>query len=162
MIPFLSAKNATEELCRADFTYHGMQLLILFLWVAVVKIRWSASATFLELTGNLITLFNTCEPKMCLSKSTAVLAGCEFNTFNTSLSFQTRYNSSVKKSKMIRIKILDRWGVLAALATSRKGWLAIAKLKPLSLFISLLSIPKKVFDNVKIEKWKVKVVSALQ
>ena len=33
-----------------------------------------------------------------------------------------------------------------------KGWLAIAKLKPLSLFISLLSIPKKVFDNVKIEK----------
>ena len=33
-----------------------------------------------------------------------------------------------------------------------KGWLAIAKLKPLSLFISLLSIPKKAFDNVKIEK----------
>ena len=31
VIPFLSAKNATEELCRADFTYHGMQLLILFL-----------------------------------------------------------------------------------------------------------------------------------
>ena len=38
---------------------------------------------------------------------------------------------------------------------SRKGWLAIAKLKPLSLFISLLSMPKKAFDNVK-------VVSALQ
>ena len=34
----------------------------------------------------------------------------------------------------------------------QKGWLAIAKLKPLSLFISLLSIPKKAFDNVKIEK----------
>ena len=33
-----------------------------------------------------------------------------------------------------------------------KGWLAIAKLKPLSLLASLLSIPKKVFDNVKIEK----------
>ena len=94
MIPFLSAKNATEELCRADFIYHGMQLLILFLLVAVVKIRWSASAIFSELTGNLITLFNTCEPKMCLSKSTAVLAAREFNT---SLSFQTRYNSSVKK-----------------------------------------------------------------
>ena len=31
VIPFLSAKNATEELCKADFTYHGMQLLILFL-----------------------------------------------------------------------------------------------------------------------------------
>ena len=43
-----------------------------------------------------------------------------------------------------------------------KGWLAIAKLKPLSLFISLLSMPKKAFDNVKIEKRKVKVVSALQ
>ena len=36
--------------------------------------------------------------------------------------------------------------------TSSKGWLAIAKLKPLSLFISLLSMPKKAFDNVKIEK----------
>ena len=43
-----------------------------------------------------------------------------------------------------------------------KGWLAIAKLKPLSLSISPLSMPKKGFDNVKIEKWKVKVVSALQ
>ena len=30
-----------------------------------------------------------------------------------------------------------------------KGWLAIAKLKPLSLFISLLLMPKKAFDNVK-------------
>ena len=43
-----------------------------------------------------------------------------------------------------------------------KGWLAIAKLKPLSLFISLLSMLKKALDNVEIEKWKVKVVSALQ
>ena len=43
-----------------------------------------------------------------------------------------------------------------------KGWLAIAKLIPLSLFISLLLMPKEAFDNVKIEKWKVKVVSALQ
>ena len=33
-----------------------------------------------------------------------------------------------------------------------KGWLAIAKLKPLSHFISLLSLPKKAFDTVKIEK----------
>ena len=33
-----------------------------------------------------------------------------------------------------------------------KGWLAIAKLKPLSLFISLLSMPQKAFDNVEIEK----------
>ena len=30
------------------------------------------------------------------------------------------------------------------------GWLAIAKLKPLSLFISLLLVPKKEFDNVEI------------
>ena len=30
-----------------------------------------------------------------------------------------------------------------------KGWLAIAKLKPLPLFISLLLMLKKAFDNVK-------------
>ena len=41
---------------------------------------------------------------------------------------------------------------LNANAQFAKGWLAIAKLKPLSLFISLLSMPKKAFDNVKIEK----------
>ena len=35
---------------------------------------------------------------------------------------------------------------------SEKGWLAIAKLKPHSLFISLLSMLKKAFYNVKIEK----------
>ena len=33
-----------------------------------------------------------------------------------------------------------------------KGWLAIAKLKPLSLFISVLLMLKKALDNVKIEK----------
>ena len=33
-----------------------------------------------------------------------------------------------------------------------KGWLAIAKLKPLSLFISLFLMPKRALDNVKIEK----------
>ena len=37
-------------------------------------------------------------------------------------------------------------------ALQTKGWLAIAKLKPLSLFISLLSILKKAFDNVRQEK----------
>ena len=36
--------------------------------------------------------------------------------------------------------------------TKIKGWLAIAKLKPLSLLVSLLSMPKKAFDNVKIDK----------
>ena len=34
------------------------------------------------------------------------------------------------------------------------------KLKPLSLFISLLLMLKKIFDNVRIEKQKVKVVLA--
>ena len=33
-----------------------------------------------------------------------------------------------------------------------KGWLAIAKLKPLSLSISLLLMLRKVFDNVEIGK----------
>ena len=33
-----------------------------------------------------------------------------------------------------------------------KGWLAITKLIPLSLFISLLLMPNEAFDNVKIEK----------
>ena len=43
----------------------------------------------------------------------------------------------------------------------RKSWLtSIAKLKPLSLFISLSFMLKKAFDNVKIEKSKVKVVLA--
>ena len=32
-----------------------------------------------------------------------------------------------------------------------KGWLAVAKLNPLSLFISLLRMLMKAFDNVKIE-----------
>ena len=33
-----------------------------------------------------------------------------------------------------------------------KGWLAIAKLTPLSLFISLLLMPNEAFDNVKLDK----------
>ena len=33
-----------------------------------------------------------------------------------------------------------------------KGWLAIAKLKPLSLFIFPLLMFQKAFDNVKIEE----------
>ena len=40
----------------------------------------------------------------------------------------------------------------ANLSTNLKGWLAIAKLKPLSLFISILSMLQKALDNVKIEK----------
>ena len=44
--------------------------------------------------------------------------------------------------------------------TQQKGRLAIVKLKPLSLFISLILMLKKAFDNVKIVKRKVKVVLA--
>ena len=33
-----------------------------------------------------------------------------------------------------------------AICVMQKGWLAIAKLKPLSLFISLLLMPNKTFD----------------
>ena len=41
-----------------------------------------------------------------------------------------------------------------------RGWLAIAKLKPLSLFISLLLMLKKAIHNIKMEGWKMKVVFA--
>ena len=51
----------------------------------------------------------------------------------------------MKKMETIQLSKLPR-------PSFYKGWLAIAKLKPLSLFISLLSMPKKAFDNVKIEK----------
>ena len=34
----------------------------------------------------------------------------------------------------------------------QKGWLAIAKLKPLSLFISISLMLRKAFDDVKIDK----------
>ena len=44
------------------------------------------------------------------------------------------------------VKIPDNYSLFS------KGWLAIAKLKPLSLFISILLMLKKAFDNVKIEK----------
>ena len=42
--------------------------------------------------------------------------------------------------------------VIQCNAKQCKGWLAIAKLKPLSLFISLFLMLKKACDNVKIEK----------
>ena len=70
-----------------------------------------------------------------------------------------RVSSSVKSFRTVG-KISRQSGKFPNIL--EKGWLAIAKLKPLSLFISLLSMPQKAFDNVKIEKWKVKVVSALQ
>ena len=44
--------------------------------------------------------------------------------------------------------------------SDQKGWLAIAKLKPLSLFLSILLMLKKAFDIAKIDKRKVKVVLA--
>ena len=42
--------------------------------------------------------------------------------------------------------------LLGRIINNLKGWLAIAKLKPLSLVISLLLMLKKAIDNVKIEK----------
>ena len=50
-------------------------------------------------------------------------------------------------SKIIKIQHM---GSLPTLCY--KGWLAIAKLKPLSLFIALLLMLKKALDNVKMEK----------
>ena len=49
----------------------------------------------------------------------------------------------------IILAILKRGTKIVAIP---KGWLAIAKLKPLSLFISLLSMIKKAFYNVEIAK----------
>ena len=43
-----------------------------------------------------------------------------------------------------------------------KGWLAIAKLKPLSLFIPLFQHCQMLSKALIIEKWKVKVILALQ
>ena len=41
-----------------------------------------------------------------------------------------------------------------------RAWLAIVKLKSLSLFISLLLMLKKAIHNIKMEGWKMKVVFA--
>ena len=49
---------------------------------------------------------------------------------------------------MIR-KIVDIFDVSKVFS---KGWLASAKLRPLSLFISLLLMLKEAFDNARIEK----------
>ena len=49
-------------------------------------------------------------------------------------------------------KVDARAGKYVQNLKNAKGWLAIAKLKPLSLFISLFLMLKKAFDNVKIEK----------
>ena len=46
---------------------------------------------------------------------------------------------------------LPGWGKTDFKGTLLRGWLAIAKRKPLSLFISLLLMLKKAFDNVEIE-----------
>jgi len=41
-----------------------------------------------------------------------------------------------------------------------RAWLAIVRLKSLSLFISLLLMLKKAIHNIKMEGWKMKVVFA--
>ena len=57
-----------------------------------------------------------------------------------------------KKEGMI--DMITRWSVEVdnVIRIMPKGWLDIAKLKPLSLFISQLSMLKKAFYNVRIEK----------
>ena len=60
-------------------------------------------------------------------------------------------NLSIDDSFLIRIGNGASFTLLYFTLES-KGWLAIAKLKPHSLFISLLSMLKKAFYDVKIEK----------
>ena len=63
------------------------------------------------------------------------------------MDFETEIRFGSDVQKIIIISISRR-----AICEFLKGWLAIAKLKPLSLFISLLLMLKKAFDNVKIGK----------
>ena len=58
-------------------------------------------------------------------------------------SFQPNLPPNSVQIYVITFKALDLFA---------KGWLAIAKLIPLSLIISLLLMPNEAFDNVKIEK----------
>ena len=58
-------------------------------------------------------------------------------------------------------KQLD-YGLVDSNNRMRRNIQSLKSLKPLSLFISGLLMLKKAFDNVKIEKYIVKVVLALQ
>ena len=50
------------------------------------------------------------------------------------------------------VAFLQNLKAAVAVKILHMGWLAIAKLKPLSLFISLLLMLQKAFDNVEIEE----------
>ena len=52
-------------------------------------------------------------------------------------------DGNFQRAKAFRAECVNRF---------RDKWLAIAKLKPLSLFISVLLMLKKALDNVKMEK----------
>ena len=65
--------------------------------------------------------------------------------------FQVSKDENQQQQKIIFVFTAIVWFRNFAKNTS-KGWLAFAKLKPHSLFISLLSMLKKAFYNVKIEK----------
>ena len=54
------------------------------------------------------------------------------------------------------------WAQFFSIWKRVKGWLAIAKLKPLSLFSSLFQHFQMLFKSSLMEKWKVKVVLAYQ
>ena len=49
-------------------------------------------------------------------------------------------------------RVEDVWSVSFRALEKSKGWLANAKLRPLSLFIALLLMLKEAFDNARIEK----------
>ena len=61
-------------------------------------------------------------------------------------------NTLEGKEYMIVRRISSQTKQEYALSFSYKGWLAIAKLKPLSLFISLLLMLKKALDDGKMVK----------
>ena len=61
-------------------------------------------------------------------------------------SFRTSHPGVQEKLILLR----QQTAAAALEVIDAKGWLAIAKLKPLSLFIAILSMPKKAFYDVKI------------
>ena len=64
------------------------------------------------------------------------------------------HSRPLRNAKIYRLRLRLCWWILNIpnRKVGSKGWLAIAKLKPHSLFISLLLMVQKAFDNVEIEK----------
>ena len=64
------------------------------------------------------------------------------------------------KNQNFQVQVVFRPLLPLACIFDPKGWLAIAKLKPLSLFISLFQHCQMLSLALILEKWKVKVVFA--